>query len=157
MSLDAWTSSNGYGFLAIVLHYITEDWCLDKHLCCCNAIDNWSLHRRNFDRFPRDYQRTFWWKFGPCVWQTLELHGLKGHVSTYSLPASYAIALIPHRLLLLTVTILQTMTPWWKSLNVLHKIEGLELYAPYSASICDGGESIFQCIVQYLIKYNLFL
>ena len=46
-----------------------------------------------------------------AVWQTLKLFSLKGHVSTYLLPASYAIILIPHRLLLLTATMLQTMTP----------------------------------------------
>lgn len=26
LSLDAWTSSNGYAFLAIVMHYISNDW-----------------------------------------------------------------------------------------------------------------------------------
>jgi hypothetical protein len=30
LSLDAWTSSNGYGFLAIVMHYINNDWQLGK-------------------------------------------------------------------------------------------------------------------------------
>jgi hypothetical protein len=26
LSLDAWTSSNGHGFLAIVVHYINNEW-----------------------------------------------------------------------------------------------------------------------------------
>jgi hypothetical protein len=26
LSLDAWTSSNGHAFLAIVMHYISNDW-----------------------------------------------------------------------------------------------------------------------------------
>lgn len=26
IALDAWTSSNQYAFMAIVLHYVTEDW-----------------------------------------------------------------------------------------------------------------------------------
>jgi hypothetical protein len=26
LSLDAWTSSNGHAFLAIVMHWINEDW-----------------------------------------------------------------------------------------------------------------------------------
>lgn len=30
LSLDAWTSSNQHGFLAIVMHYITNDWKLGK-------------------------------------------------------------------------------------------------------------------------------
>ncbi|KIK76512.1 hypothetical protein PAXRUDRAFT_18157 [Paxillus rubicundulus Ve08.2h10] len=32
LSLDAWTSSNGYAFLAIVLHYVTNDWKLEEVL-----------------------------------------------------------------------------------------------------------------------------
>jgi len=30
LSLDAWTSSNQHGFLAIVMHYVTNDWKLGK-------------------------------------------------------------------------------------------------------------------------------
>jgi hypothetical protein len=30
-SLDAWTSGNGYGFLAIVMHYISNDWQMSTH------------------------------------------------------------------------------------------------------------------------------
>jgi hypothetical protein len=30
LSLDAWSSPNGYGFLAIVLHYVTNDWRLGE-------------------------------------------------------------------------------------------------------------------------------
>jgi hypothetical protein len=30
--LDAWTSVNGYGFLAITTHWITEDWELQDNL-----------------------------------------------------------------------------------------------------------------------------
>jgi hypothetical protein len=30
--LDAWTSANGYGFLAITMHWINEDWKL------CNSL-----------------------------------------------------------------------------------------------------------------------
>ena len=30
ISLDAWTPSNQYAFIAIVVHYITNDGCLDK-------------------------------------------------------------------------------------------------------------------------------
>lgn len=26
LSLDAWTSSNGYAFLAIVMHYVDDNW-----------------------------------------------------------------------------------------------------------------------------------
>lgn len=32
ISLDGWTSSNQYGFLAIVMHYITNAWNLGEHL-----------------------------------------------------------------------------------------------------------------------------
>jgi hypothetical protein len=31
ISLDAWTSSNGYAFLAIVAHYVTNDGKLGKY------------------------------------------------------------------------------------------------------------------------------
>jgi hypothetical protein len=30
LSLDAWTSSNGHAFLAIVMHYINNEWQLGK-------------------------------------------------------------------------------------------------------------------------------
>ena len=30
LALDAWTSSNGYAFLAIVMHYVNNDWKLGK-------------------------------------------------------------------------------------------------------------------------------
>lgn len=30
LSLDAWSSSNGYAFLAIVMHYISNDWTQGK-------------------------------------------------------------------------------------------------------------------------------
>ncbi len=26
LALDAWTSCNGYAFLAIVMHYVNDDW-----------------------------------------------------------------------------------------------------------------------------------
>jgi hypothetical protein len=32
LSLDGWTSSNQHGFLAIVMHYITNDWQLGKFI-----------------------------------------------------------------------------------------------------------------------------
>lgn len=32
ISLDGWTSSNLFGFLAIVMHYITEGWKLGEYL-----------------------------------------------------------------------------------------------------------------------------
>lgn len=32
VSLDGWTSSNQYGFLAIVMHYITKAWQLSEYL-----------------------------------------------------------------------------------------------------------------------------
>lgn len=32
ISLDGWTSSNLFGFLAIVMHYITEGWKLSEYL-----------------------------------------------------------------------------------------------------------------------------
>lgn len=35
LSLDAWSSSNGYAFLAIVMHYVTDDWQLGE-LSSCN-------------------------------------------------------------------------------------------------------------------------
>jgi hypothetical protein len=31
LSLDAWTSSNGHAFLAIVMHWVNDDWKLGKH------------------------------------------------------------------------------------------------------------------------------
>jgi hypothetical protein len=30
--LDTWTSTNGYGFLAITMHWITKDWVLQDSL-----------------------------------------------------------------------------------------------------------------------------
>ncbi|KIJ35432.1 hypothetical protein M422DRAFT_180816, partial [Sphaerobolus stellatus SS14] len=28
LSLDAWSSQNGYAFMGIVMHYVTKDWLL---------------------------------------------------------------------------------------------------------------------------------
>ncbi|OCB88219.1 hypothetical protein A7U60_g4624 [Sanghuangporus baumii] len=38
LSLDAWTSSNGYAFLAIVIHYISNEWDLQEQLIAFEEI-----------------------------------------------------------------------------------------------------------------------
>lgn len=30
LALDAWTSANGYAFLAVVMHYVNDDWELGR-------------------------------------------------------------------------------------------------------------------------------
>lgn len=40
ISLDAWTSGNGYAFMAIVIHYIGNDGKLGEFLCYY-SLNNW--------------------------------------------------------------------------------------------------------------------
>ena len=83
MLLDVWTSSNGYGFLAIVLHYITEDWCLGMQMFPI-------VFHLMIDCFAEelliDFQEIIGEHSGKnlahAVWKTVELYGLKGCVST---------------------------------------------------------------------------
>ncbi|KAK7042062.1 Transposase-like protein [Favolaschia claudopus] len=66
LSLDAWTSSNGYAFLAIVVHYIGNDGKLEECL-----ID--------FREFVGQHSGE---NMAAVVWQTVEDFGLKGRVSS---------------------------------------------------------------------------
>ncbi|THH05274.1 hypothetical protein EW146_g9945 [Bondarzewia mesenterica] len=62
LSLDAWTSQNGYAFLAIVMHYVTNDWQLEEIL-----ID--------FREIIGEHSGE---NLAACVWTTMEFYGLVG-------------------------------------------------------------------------------
>ncbi|KIL55008.1 hypothetical protein M378DRAFT_201131 [Amanita muscaria Koide BX008] len=67
ISLDAWTSSNQYAFLAIVAHYITNDGRLEELL-----IDFRELVGAHSGE-----------NMGEAVWKTLEMYGLFGRVIAF--------------------------------------------------------------------------
>jgi len=86
LSLDAWTSSNQHGFLAIVMHYVTNDWKLGKFS---------SLSRRLvliFLLFTEELLIDFWEMIGEhsgknmahAVFETMEAYGLVGRVCTFN-------------------------------------------------------------------------
>jgi len=64
LSLDAWTSSNGHAFLAIVMHYISNDWRVEELL-----ID--------FREIQGEHSGA---NMGQAVWETVQLYGLKGRI-----------------------------------------------------------------------------
>ncbi|EJC99406.1 uncharacterized protein FOMMEDRAFT_160438 [Fomitiporia mediterranea MF3/22] len=60
-------SSNGYAFLAIVIHYITNDWKLDEKLITFEEI---SGHHSGDN-------------LGAIVWQVIEQYGIKEKSAMY--------------------------------------------------------------------------
>ncbi|KIK76945.1 hypothetical protein PAXRUDRAFT_28888, partial [Paxillus rubicundulus Ve08.2h10] len=64
LSLDAWTSSNGYAFLAIVMHYVIGDWKLEEVLL-------------EFQELIGEHSGE---NMAGVVWDTLDCYGLKGRI-----------------------------------------------------------------------------
>jgi hypothetical protein len=82
--LDAWTSSNGYAFLAIVARYITKDFELGEFVICS------FLHHRltlTVEEVLLDFQEIQGEHSGEnlahIVWNTIELYGLVNKVRLY--------------------------------------------------------------------------
>ncbi|KAJ3517257.1 hypothetical protein NLJ89_g623 [Agrocybe chaxingu] len=67
ISLDAWTSSNGHAFMAIVIHYISNTGKLEECL-----ID----FRELIGEHSGD-------NMADSVWETIELYGLKGQITAF--------------------------------------------------------------------------
>jgi hypothetical protein len=83
ISLDGWTSSNLYGFLAIVMHYITNTWQLGEYLICIIILGR-TDHRAeelliDFRELIGEHSSE---NMAQAVFETLDLFGLKGWVLT---------------------------------------------------------------------------
>ncbi|KAM5534121.1 hypothetical protein V8D89_012212 [Ganoderma adspersum] len=64
LSLDAWTSSNGFAFLAIVMHYVTDDWRLEEILI-------------GFEELIGEHSGK---NMAEVLWHTMDIYGLIGRV-----------------------------------------------------------------------------
>ena len=81
LSLDAWTSSNQYVFLAIVAHYVSNNGQLGEYF-----FSSWTIY--SYLPFSEELLINFRELIGEhsgenmaeAVWQTLELYGLVGKV-----------------------------------------------------------------------------
>jgi len=84
LSLDAWTSNNGHAFLAIVMHWINSDWKLGPtfsytFIPVCSIILTISEELLiDFHELVGEYSGE---NFAHVVYNTLNLYGVKGHVS----------------------------------------------------------------------------
>jgi len=84
LSLDAWTSSNGHAFLAIVMHWINGDWKLGTPnfliLITC-LLNNSTISEELLIDF-RELVGNIWVRiWAHAVYDTLNIYGLKGRVS----------------------------------------------------------------------------
>ena len=84
LSLDAWTSSNGHAFLAIVMHWINSDWKLGTpfsytFIPVCSIISTISEELLiDFRELVGEHSGE---NLAHAVYDTLNLYGLKGRVS----------------------------------------------------------------------------
>jgi hypothetical protein len=81
ISLDAWTSSNGYAFIAIIAHYITNEGKLGKYIF--EHSHPWS--DKSSEEILIDFHELLGEHSGDnmadVVWGTLEKYGLIGRVN----------------------------------------------------------------------------
>lgn len=82
LSLDAWTSGNGYAFLAIVMHYVDDNWETRKSpFRAPMAHTDFSHSEELLIDFRELLGEHSGENFASVVWETLELYGLVGRVS----------------------------------------------------------------------------
>lgn len=89
ITLDAWTSSNQYAFMAIVLHYVTEGW----EVGMLSHIHSFALSQVvDTEEVLIDFREIIGQHSGEnladSVWQTLELYGFIGKVSSSCQPCA---------------------------------------------------------------------
>jgi hypothetical protein len=81
--LDAWTSSNGHGFLAIVMHYISNEWRLGNLIT--NRIKAWLIAFILPEELLIDFRELIGEHSGQnmahAVYETQGKYGLKGRAS----------------------------------------------------------------------------
>lgn len=87
IALDAWTSSNQYAFMAIVLHYVTEDWQVGEYSCVLSHFPSQIVH---IEEILIDFQEIVGQHSGKnlaeVVWETFKTYGLLGKVGYMILP-----------------------------------------------------------------------
>jgi len=84
LSLDAWTSSNGHAFLAIVMHWINDDWKLGMPffkywIPVCSTI--LIISEELLVDFHELVGEHLGENLAHAIYDTLNLYGLKGQVS----------------------------------------------------------------------------
>jgi hypothetical protein len=81
VSFDAWTSSNGHVFVAIVSHWIDNDGKLHKPLLLLKFFQIMNCLAKecliDFAELTSDYSSE---SLADAVWKTLDTYGLKGRV-----------------------------------------------------------------------------
>ena len=60
LSLDSWTSSNGHAFLAVVMHYINDDWKLGKSYISLKTFFLTASYRGTLNRLSRTQWGPLW-------------------------------------------------------------------------------------------------
>ena len=83
ISLDAWTSKNQIAFLAIVAHYVTNDWRLGKPVSRSSLCYPFNLLEETLIDFKELIGEHSGDNMADAVWDTLELYSLKDKVSCY--------------------------------------------------------------------------
>lgn len=81
LSLDAWMSSNGFAFLAIVMHYVNADWELgvwQLHSSICVLILMLPFIEEILIDFCELISDHLGENLATAVWDILDLYGLKG-------------------------------------------------------------------------------
>jgi hypothetical protein len=78
LSLDVWTSSNQHAFLAIVMHYITNDWKLGSQLFLFQFVSANNCIEELLINFRELVGKHTGENLAEAVWDTIIMDGLQG-------------------------------------------------------------------------------
>jgi hypothetical protein len=79
-SLDAWTSTTGYGFLAIVMHYVSNDWELGRSLSMSSTCFLLPATEELLVDFKEIHGEHSGENLAKLVWETMQMYGLEDKV-----------------------------------------------------------------------------
>ena len=80
ISLNAWTSKNQIAFIAIVVHYVTNNWRFGKPIFLSHLYYSFALLEKNLIDFKGLIGEHSSHNMADAIWGTLELYGIKDKV-----------------------------------------------------------------------------
>jgi len=163
LSLDAWTSSNKHPFLAIVMHYITNDW----HLGMIYILHILRVTSHSF-QLPEELLIDFHELIGEhsgenmadAVYETMKMYNLQGKVNHLFVIIHVGYFLTPVGQ---GYQLWQRFKQWYydgalgapsrsRQIWVQCHRSPRSLYATYCAPLCIGGSYFMFAIILYLIN-----
>ena len=80
ISLDAWTSKNQIAFLAIMVHYVMNNWRLGKPVFLSHLYYSFALLEETLIDFKELISEHSGDNMADAIWGTLKLYGIKDKV-----------------------------------------------------------------------------